>query len=152
VLALHGAFSFIDTYGGSSITDIETQLYHLGGADSVRGYDFGAVGVSGQPGNPGGKVENFYNAEMRFPLILNPYGRSLIQGVLFYDIGGDWDNFHEMTYRPGSGPTELQSGFGFGLRIFVQNMPIRLDVGFPVNRSAGQSPSQFYFTLSSAFQ
>lgn len=152
VLALHGAFSFIDTYGGSSITDIETQLYHLGGADSVRGYDIGAVGVSGQPGNPGGKVENFYNAEMRVPLVLNPYGRSLIQGVAFYDIGGDWDNFHEMTYRPGSGPTELQSGFGFGLRIFVQNMPIRLDVGFPTNRSAGQAPSQFYFSLSSAFQ
>jgi outer membrane protein insertion porin family len=152
VLALHGALSFIDTYGGSSITDIETQLYHLGGADSVRGYNFGGVGVSGQPGNPGGKIENFYNAEMRFPLVLNPYGKSLIQGVAFYDIGGDWDNVREITYRPGSDPTELQSGFGFGLRLFVQNMPIRIDVGFPLNRSAGQAPSQFYFTLASAFQ
>jgi outer membrane protein insertion porin family len=152
VLALHGALSFVDTYGGASITDIETQLYHLGGADSVRGYGLGAVGVAGQPGNPGGKIENFYNAEMRFPLVLNPYGRSLIQGVAFYDIGGDWDNTHEITYRPGSDPTELQAGFGFGLRIFVQNMPIRLDVGFPLDRSAGQAPLQFYFSLASAFQ
>jgi outer membrane protein insertion porin family len=152
VLALHGTASFIDPYGGASLTDIETHLYHLGGADTVRGYDVAAVGVSGQPGNPGGKVENFYNAEMRFPLVLNPYGRSLIQGVAFYDIGGDWDNVHEISYRPGSGPDELQSGFGFGLRIFIQNLPIRLDVGFPLNRTAGEAPSQFYFSLATAFQ
>ena len=152
VLALHGVASFIDPYGGASLTDIETHLYHLGGADSVRGYDVAEVGVSGQPGNPGGKVENFYNAEMRFPLVLNPYGRSLIQGVMFYDIGGDWDNLHEVSYRPGSGPDELQSGYGFGLRIFIQNLPIRLDVGFPLNRTPGEAASQFYFSLATAFQ
>jgi len=152
VLALHGALSFVDNYGGSSVADVETQLYHLGGADSVRGYSVGAVGVSGQPGNPGGQIENFYNAEMRFPLVLNSYGRSLMQGVAFYDIGGDWNNVHQISFRPGSDPSELQSGFGFGLRIFVQNMPIRIDIGFPLNRSAGQAPSQFYFSLASAFQ
>jgi outer membrane protein insertion porin family len=152
VLALHGAASFVDPYGGASLTDIETQLYHLGGADTVRGYSVSNVGVSGQPGNPGGKVENFYNAEMRVPLVPNQYGRSLIQGVAFYDIGGDWDNLHEVSYRPGSSPDQLQSGFGFGFRIFIQNLPIRLDVGFPLNRTSGEAPSQFYFSLASAFQ
>lgn len=151
VLALHGQWAYVEPYAGASITDIQGQLFHVGGVDSVRGYALGAVGVSGQPGNPGGEVSNYYNAEFKFPLIPDAYGHSFLQGLMFYDIGGDWDNVHEMSYRPGDGPFGLKSGAGFGVRVKIQNFPIRLELGFPLNPAPGDAPSQFYFSIGSLF-
>jgi len=151
VLSLHGQWSYIEPYGDSTITDIQTQLFHVGGADTVRGYQLGAVGVSGLDGNPGGKVMNVYNVEYKFPIAPDEHGKTLLQGVFFYDIGGDWDNFSEVNYRTGTGPYNLRQGVGFGIRFKTPVFPLRLDFGIPLNHAAGEAESQFYFNVGSLF-
>lgn len=151
VLSLHGQWSYVEPYGDSTLTDIQTQLFHIGGSDTVRGYQLGAVGVSGVNGNPGGQVMNVYNVEYKFPIAPDEHGKTLLQGVLFYDIGGDWDNFQQVTYRTGSGPFNLKQGVGFGIRFKTPVFPLRLDWGHALNQSPGEAPSQFYFTVGSLF-
>jgi len=151
VLSLHGQWSYVEPYGNSSITDIQSQLFHLGGSDTVRGYALGAVGVSGIPGNPGGKVMNLYNIEYKFPIAPDERGKTLLQGVFFYDVGGDWDNFKEVKYKLGTGPLNLRSGAGFGIRFKTPVFPLRLDFGIPLNHAPGEAETQFYFTVGSLF-
>jgi outer membrane protein insertion porin family len=151
VLSLHGQWSYIEPYGDSTLTDIQTQLFHLGGSDTVRGYSLGAVGVSGVPGNPGGQVMNLYNVEYKFPIAPDEHGKTLLQGVFFYDIGGDWENFQEVNYNTGSGPFNLKQGVGFGIRFKTPVFPLRLDWGHALNAAPGESRSQFYFTVGSLF-
>jgi len=38
VLSLHGQWAYVKPYGQSDLTDIQAQLFHLGGSDTVRGY------------------------------------------------------------------------------------------------------------------
>jgi len=33
--------SYVEPYGKSDLTDIQAQLFHLGGSDTVRGYALG---------------------------------------------------------------------------------------------------------------
>jgi outer membrane protein insertion porin family len=151
VLSLHGQWAYVKPYGNSDLTDIQAQLFHLGGSDTVRGYALGAVGVSGLPGNPGGQVMNLYNVEYKFPIAPDEHGKTLLQGVLFYDLGGDWDSFQQMSYRLGTGPTGLKSGVGFGIRFKTPVFPLRLDWGHALNAAPGEAQSQFYFTVGSLF-
>jgi outer membrane protein insertion porin family len=151
VLSLHGQWSYVKPYGDSTLTDIQTQLFHIGGSDTVRGYQLGAVGVSGLPGNPGGQIMNVYNVEYKFPIAPDEHGKTLLQGVLFYDVGGDWDNFREIHYRIGTGPYGLRSGAGFGIRFKTPVFPLRLDFGIPLNHQPGEAETQFYFTVGSLF-
>jgi outer membrane protein insertion porin family len=151
VLSLHGQWAYVKPYGNSDLTDIQAQLFHLGGSDTVRGYALGAVGVSGLPGNPGGQVMNLYNVEYKFPIAPDEHGKTLLQGVFFYDIGGDWDSFQQMNYNLGSGPTNLKAGVGFGIRFKTPVFPLRLDWGHALNAAPGEAQSQFYFTVGSLF-
>ena len=151
VLSLHGQWSYVEPYGNSNLTDIQSQLFHLGGSDTVRGYALGAVGVSGIEGNPGGQVMNLYNVEYKFPIAPDEHGKTLLQGVLFYDVGGDWQNFQQIQYRLGTSPYGLKSGVGFGIRFKTPVFPLRLDWGHALNPSPGEARSQFYFTVGSLF-
>jgi len=151
VLSFHGQWSYVEPYGDSTLTDIQTQLFHVGGADTVRGYQLGAVGVSGINGNPGGQVMNVYNVEYKFPIAPDEHGKTLLQGVFFYDVGGDWDNFQQVSYRTGSGPYNLRQGAGFGIRFKTPVFPLRLDFGIPLNHHAGEAETQFYFNVGSLF-
>jgi len=151
VLSLHGQWSYVEPYGESTLTDIQTQLFHVGGADTVRGYQLGGVGVSGLTGNPGGQVMNVYNVEYKFPIAPDEHGKTLLQGVFFYDVGGDWDNFQEVSFKAGTGPYNLRQGVGFGIRFKTPVFPLRLDFGIPLNHQAGEAETQFYFNVGSLF-
>ncbi len=151
VLSLHGQWAYVEPYGDSTLTDIQSQLFHLGGSDTVRGYALGAVGVSGIPGDPGGQVMNMYNVEYKFPIAPDEHGKTLLQGVFFYDIGGDWHNFQEVNYKLGTSPFGLKSGVGIGIRFKTPVFPLRLDWGHALNAAPGEAHSQFYFTVGSLF-
>jgi outer membrane protein insertion porin family len=151
VLSIHGQWSYIRPYGSSTLTDIIDELFRVGGSDTVRGYQLGAVGVSGIPGNPGGQVMNVYNVEYKFPIAPDERGRTLLQGVLFYDVGGDWTGISDIRYRTGLGQEGLKQGVGFGIRFKTPVFPLRLDWGHALNAAPGEAQSQFYFTVGSLF-
>src|SRR4029077_3019912 len=103
VLSVHGEWAMVKPYGGSTLTDIVDELFRVGGSDTVRGYELGRVGVL-----EGGQVENVYNVEYKFPIAPDEHGRTLLQGVLFYDVGGSWNSGHDISYKISSNQLGLK--------------------------------------------
>ena len=146
VLSIHGQWGLVKPYGDSGLSDIVDELFRVGGSDTVRGYELGQVGVLN-----GGQVSNVYNVEYKFPIAPDEHGKTLLQGVFFYDIGGSWNNISDVSYKISDDQLGLKQGVGFGIRFKTPVFPLRLDYGYALNRSPGQAPTQFYFTVGSLF-
>ena len=117
------------------------QLFDAGGGQTVRGYaedSLSAYEVFGAP--VGGSKLLLLNQEVRFPL----FSRWL-QGAAFIDAGN--------TFKPGTSIRldELAVGAGFGIRVMTPFAPLRLDVGYPINRRPEDRPYRFYFSIGQIF-
>lgn len=121
-----------------------SELFRIGGVDTVRGYQSGDVGVDG------GKVYTVFNGEYKFPIV-QENKKTILQGALFADLGGCWESLHTINMGVGSGETEMKAGVGFGIRFKTPVFPIRLDWGWALNRRPDQRKSQFYFTIGNIF-
>jgi outer membrane protein insertion porin family len=115
------------------------QLYASGGANSMRGYEYG--GFRGQD-------QLVFNVENRTQL------NEFLGLVFFYDIGRSWyhggseDKFVERS--EGNFPDDMKQSAGVGLRIKTPIGPIRLDFGFPVGDSE-ENGMQFFFNMGQMF-
>jgi len=145
VLSIHGNWAMVKPWGKAGRSEILDELFRVGGADTVRGYELGSVGVRN-----GGEIMNVYNIEYKFPIAPDENGRTLLQGVLFYDIGGSWNRISEVSYAIGP-QSGLKQGVGFGIRFKTPVFPLRLDWGYGLDSEPGDKPSQFYFTVGSLF-
>jgi outer membrane protein insertion porin family len=119
------------------------ELFLLGGANSLRGYQFGQVGKTivdsdGDIVPFGGEQELFLNTEFEFPLITE----AGIKGVVFYDIGQAEDDLDIGEFR---------SNYGFGFRWFSPIGPLRFEWGFPIDRKEEESGNNFEFSIGSPF-
>lgn len=136
-----------------------SELFLLGGANSLRGYDWFTVGrrkfsnkaynealAAGDP-DPnntamkpfGGKQQLYYNLEFQFPMIRE----AGINGVVFYDIGQAENQIK---------PEDFQQDVGFGIRWFSPIGPLRFEWGFPVgSQEYDVDPVNFQFAIGSPF-
>lgn len=133
------------------------QLYLLGGANNLRGYNWFSVGkkkyskvADGQYPNDttgklafrpfGGTQQLFYNLEFQFPLI----EEAGVKGVVFYDIGYADDSLNLSDFR---------SDVGFGFRWFSPIGPLRFEWGFPFQRDKvyGERAVNFEFAIGQPF-
>jgi outer membrane protein insertion porin family len=146
VLSLHGNWAMVKPYGDDGRDDIVDELFHIGGSDTVRGYELGRVGAL-----DGGEIANVYNVEYKFPIAPDERGKTLLQGVFFYDIGGSWHRLSDVSYQTGSSQFGLKQGYGLGIRFKTPVFPLRLDWGHALNARPGEAQSQFYFTVGSLF-
>ncbi|MFO7692061.1 MAG: translocation/assembly module TamB domain-containing protein, partial [Vicinamibacterales bacterium] len=117
------------------------RFFDAGGSQTVRGYkedSLSAVQFAGFP--VGGTKLLIVNQEVRFPL----FSRWL-QGAAFIDAGN--------TFGPGAPLKldELAIGAGFGIRIMTPFAPIRIDVGYPLDRRPGDRPYQVHFSIGQIF-
>ncbi|MEH2162461.1 MAG: BamA/TamA family outer membrane protein [Nostoc sp.] len=99
---------------GTIIGDLPPyEAFTLGGSNSVRGYEEGALGS--------GRSYVQASVEYRFPVF------SVVSGALFFDLGSDLGT----TTRAGEVLNKNGSGFGYGLGVRVQSPlgPIRIDYG-----------------------
>jgi outer membrane protein assembly factor BamA/autotransporter translocation and assembly factor TamB len=117
------------------------QLFDAGGGQTVRGYaedSLSAYEVFGAP--VGGSKLLLLNQEIRFPL----FSRWL-QGAAFIDAGN--------TFKPGTSIRldELAVGAGFGIRIMTPFAPLRLDIGYPLDRRPEDRPYRLYFSIGQIF-
>ncbi|MBU1742156.1 MAG: BamA/TamA family outer membrane protein [Proteobacteria bacterium] len=145
-----------------TVTPIEgaTDVYifnrlFLGGAWSVRGYDYQKLGPLDPEGRPvGGRTSIELGLELMFPLI----GR--LKGVVFVEAG----QVHPQAFslRPPRPADEIgrvtahSLGFrytaGFGVRYNTPIGPIRLDIGFKLNRpEALPSDYAIQFSIGQTF-
>lgn len=104
-----------------------SQLFTLGGADSLRGYEDDQFH---------GKY--MYNAtlEFRFPIVKK------VSGVLFTDIGDAWDAPNVTWYNS---KKTFNYGVGAGVRITTPIGPVKLDYG------VGKHKNKFHFSFGTQF-
>lgn len=128
-------------YGNSTVMPYVKQFY-AGGTNSMRAFRARSLG----PGSylPPDSLQNILvdqtgeiklelNAEYRFPIA------GFLKGALFSDIGNIW-LVNSDSLRPGGKfeweyfHKELAVGIGFGLRIDVELVVLRIDWSFPVRK------------------
>ncbi|WP_414753470.1 BamA/TamA family outer membrane protein [Anabaena sp. CCY 9910] len=100
--------------GGTVLGDLPPyEAFTLGGSNSVRGYEEGALGS--------GRSFVQASVEYRFPVF------SVVSGALFFDVGSDLGS----STRTAEVLNKSGSGYGYGLGVRVQSPlgPIRIDYG-----------------------
>ncbi|MFH2069836.1 MAG: outer membrane protein assembly factor BamA [Elusimicrobiota bacterium] len=152
VLSANATLGYVESYNNYRMTD--PNMFHVGGADSVRGYTYNTL-------NPpeGGRVMFIGNIEYKFPIVQEK-GRTILQAVLFYDVGAGWTDFSKFNFNTGATDewtyyrkwdNLMKSGWGFGIRFTTPVFPIRLDWGWPVHPKIGQTSPEFYFSMGQMF-
>jgi outer membrane protein insertion porin family len=150
VFHLHGFLGFVHDHDTFDIP--YRELYHIGGSDSVRGYDFGQIGPSLFGNSLGGKKALITNAELLFPIANN----GAIRGVVFYDGGASWDTPEianpELRERVRNNNFEYRHSVGFGLHVLYPT-PVRIDWGFKLDRKKrrDESISKVHISMSQEF-
>lgn len=104
-----------------------SQLFTLGGADSLRGYEDDQF-----------RGKYMYNAtlEFRFPIVKK------VSGVLLTDIGDAWDAPNVTWYNS---KKTFNYGVGAGVRITTPIGPVKLDYG------VGKHKNKFHFSFGTQF-
>jgi outer membrane protein insertion porin family len=143
-----------------------SELYFLGGINTVRGYVLRTVApttlvgsstgpdVSVRPFTVGGDKQVIINAELEFPLI----EKVGIRGVLFYDAGNAFARnatfFQQVPDEQNKNlklPLGLYHSVGFGVRWFSPIGPLRFEWGIPLTRRLNDQPIQFEFNIGNSF-
>lgn len=125
-------------YGNSTDMPFERSFY-AGGANGLRGWGYRGVGPggyvpTGEDIEKIGDMQLELNAEYRFPI------RDIINGAFFVDAGNVW------TYRPNEAMPNGEFSFssfykqlamdaGFGLRIDISFLILRLDLAYALRNS-----------------
>ncbi|HME11826.1 MAG TPA: POTRA domain-containing protein [Candidatus Acidoferrum sp.] len=128
------------------------ERFYAGGGTSLRGFALNQAGprdsLTGYP--VGGQALLVLNQEVRFPMHL-PFIGSALGGAIFYDGGNVFSQLSRVTfrYRPPTPvfdtPTHCQYNctnelnyfshtVGFGVRYATPVGPIRVDLGYQINR------------------
>jgi outer membrane protein insertion porin family len=139
VLATRLKVGGIEPYGETK--DVPSNVrFFAGGPGSVRGFLLNRVGPLDASGNPlGGSSLLEGSVELRFPLT------DSISGALFVDFGNVWST--PFTYRL----DDLRYGVGPGIRYLTPVGPLRLDIGFVIDRREGENSSRIEFSIGQAF-
>ena len=121
--------------GGTAIGDLPPyEAFPIGGGNSVRGYEEGAVGS--------GKSYALGTVEYRFPLF-----SQILGGALFADYGTDLGSGSAVPGNPAGLRGKPGSGFGYGAGVRVRTPlgALRLDYGL------SDEGSRFHFGFGERF-
>jgi outer membrane protein insertion porin family len=129
----------IQPYGPSTEVPFNVRFF-AGGPGSVRGFPLNQLGPVNKDGDPiGGMSLLEGSVELRFPLF-GDFG-----AVVFVDAGNVFAS--SFTYRL----DDLRYAAGPGLRYKTPVGPIRLDVGFIVDRRPGDNFGRVEISIGQAF-
>jgi outer membrane protein insertion porin family len=138
VFATRGLAGFIQGWGGEEVPIYER--FFLGGATTLRGQRTRSVAPKDAFGNPiGGTSELLFNEELLIPVF--PRFRL----ALFFDAGNAYG------FGTNFDPTDLRYAAGAGVRFFSPLGPMRLDLGYNLDKQPGEKSFQVNFTVGSPF-
>ena len=138
VLAMRGRYGCMNTYMGNTHISSD-QLYYLGGASTVRGFDENMLQHDDDDNAVGGRSMMLGSVEARYDLGLN------YEFALFFDTGA-------LTQTQESDISEsFRSSVGIGLRRQTPVGPISLLYGWKLDPKAGESKGCFYFSMGYTF-
>jgi outer membrane protein insertion porin family len=139
IFSARGQAGYLFAYKGQDEPIYER--YFLGGINSLRGFESRSVGPR-DPGTDeiiGGSVKLVANFELLFPL----FSRQNLRGVLFFDIGNAFDDDIDFG--------ELREGAGAGVRWFSPLGPLRLELGYNLDRREDERQSVWEFSIGGSF-
>ncbi|RMD82422.1 MAG: outer membrane protein assembly factor BamA [Candidatus Dadabacteria bacterium] len=123
------------------------ERYFPGGINSVRGFETRSLGPTQEvcdttgatcvDSETGGSQQLIFNNELIVPLIPD----AGIKGVVFFDAG------NAFLAEDGIDFTGLRYAVGWGLRWLSPFGPLRIEVGYPLDRRKGESSSVVLFSF-----
>ncbi len=137
--SIRGSAGYIDSYAGKT-TPIG-ERYFLGGLDTIRGFAIRTI----SPRDPatgdliGGNSMMFTQTEVIFPIM----PEQNLRGVVFFDAGNAYIN--RINFK------DIREGAGFGVRWFSPIGPLRLELGFNLNRRANEKGRVWDFAIGGVF-
>jgi outer membrane protein insertion porin family len=140
ILLFDAEIATVSTWGSGNSVPIYDRLY-LGGANNLRGFKFQDVGPKDQFGDDlGGNSLARFTVEYTIPIV------ERVRAAVFYDTGfvnaGSWS----------FSTSNVNSDFGFGLRLDLPIGPIRIDYGIPVQSDKfNNSSGRFQFSVGYQF-
>jgi outer membrane protein insertion porin family len=138
VWAVRGLAGVVQGYGGEEVPIFER--FFLGGATTLRGQRTRSVAPKDDQGETiGGTSELLFNTELLIPIF--PRFRL----ALFFDAGNAYG------FGTDFDPTDLRLAAGVGVRFFSPLGPMRLDLGYNLDRQPGEKEFQVNFTVGSPF-
>ena len=125
------------------------ERYFLGGINSVRGFAERSLGpregancageTCADTEVVGGDRAMVLSAELMFP-IMDQLG---LRGVAFIDMGNSFGGSEKFSI------SDLRRSVGFGARWMSPFGPLRVELGFPLNKKSGDETSVIGFTIGS---
>lgn len=122
-----------------------SERFFAGGDSTLRGFERDGVGprdvdpATGASRPAGGEALLLVNEELRFPIFWR------LKGVVFYDAGNVYRRLADAD------PLDLRHAAGVGLRLETPIGPLRLEYGRKLDREPGESGSELFFAIGSAF-
>jgi outer membrane protein assembly complex protein YaeT len=120
-----------------------SERFFAGGDTTIRGFALDTVGTSetiSPSGFPrGGNGVLIMNVELRVP-VFGDFG-----AAVFSDSGNVWERVTDFDI------TQLRGSVGFGVRYRSPIGPIRVDLGFKLDRRIGESRQVLHFSIGQAF-
>ncbi|HMS79015.1 MAG TPA: outer membrane protein assembly factor BamA [Burkholderiaceae bacterium] len=117
--------------------------YYAGGIGSVRGFEAASLGPRDSDGFPrGGQSKIVGSFEFLFPMP-GTGNEQILRMFWFVDVG----NMFPDTISLG----DLRYSAGFGLNWLSPLGPLKLSVGYPINRQDGDRTQRFQFQIGTGF-
>ena len=120
-----------------------SERFFAGGRSTHRAYMRDTLGIPGDTLNDttpaGGTGLALVNLDYRFPV----YGA--FGGVVFLDSGNVWGDWRQMRLD------KMKSGVGLGVRYASPVGPVRLEMGWKLDRLPGEGPYEIYFSFGTPF-
>ncbi len=154
ILSFNTILGYIEGIEGFDLNEAKYEKFYVGGAETVRGYPYRMLAPE-----TGGRIMFVFNTEYKFPIV-QENKRTVLQGAIFYDIGGAWNEFNEVDFSIGATElwteygrwdNKLKHSIGFGIRFTTPVFPIRLDWAWALNPTKGTDSMRFWFTLGQMF-
>jgi outer membrane protein insertion porin family len=138
VWAVRGLFGMAEGWGGQEVPIFER--FFLGGATTLRGQRTRSVAPKDAQGEViGGDKELLFNTELLIPIIAR------FRLALFFDAGNAYG------FGTDFDPTNLRYSAGVGVRFFSPLGPMRLDLGYNLDKQPGEKQYQVNFTVGAPF-
>lgn len=149
VFGLHGHFGWITNLKDYVVPFRE--LYHIGGATTVRGWQWGQIGPTFLNDSIGASKAFYVNAELIFPIRPD----FSVKGCVFYDAGTGWDTPRldlspSMRQYLKNDSFDYRHSIGFGVRM-LQPQPIRIDFGVKLDKRKGEPLTEIHFSTYREF-
>jgi outer membrane protein insertion porin family len=113
------------------------ERYFPGGINSVRGFADRSLGPKEDGDVVGGDKQAIMNFELHFP-IAEQYG---LRGLAFFDIGQAFKESASFNF------SDFRRSVGVGARWMSPFGPLRVELGFPLNKQSGDDTSVLGFSV-----